>query len=623
MASTSGKLISLKLKAGFHRESTQYAEEGRWFDGDRVRFRKGRPENLRGYSKNHDTPIEGIGRDLLTWQNNDTEKLLSVGTEKKLYILSNGINYDVTPIRTTVSIDSAVNGSFSTSVGSPLIEVSLNAHGVSVGDFIAFSSTSINGFTTDGLDFSVTAFGGPVFEAVSVAGTTIFYVSTLSVAASTETDHGHGTAQFLIATGQNAAIQGLGFGAGIFRAGTSTTGLRAWNEAASSSDITFQSTQWTLDNFGEDMLAVRRGSQLFHWDADASLAPVRCSVVGTGPSKINAVVVSQNDRHVMALGTNTAGTSVFDPLLVRWSDQENYANWAPSISSTAGEIAVIEGSQIIGGKRGRNATHIWTDKALYAFQFVGPPFIFKTNLLGTNCGLLGPHAAIDVDGNPFWMGNENFFVFDGRVKKIDCTVRSYVFDAFNKVQADKVYAGINSEFREIIWLYPKDGAIEPNAYVIYNYEENHWVYGTSFYSTFADSDTYSNTLATGAVSVSADTYIWDNEPSGIYNGDGEALTSYLQSADLDLGDGDELMFMDKIIPDFDINQSNICITVKTKSYPNGPETTKGPYMIGPATEKVNFRARGRTANINVSSSNMDVDWRMGNTRMAVQTDGKR
>ena len=692
MPSTQSKLSKLKLKPGFHRESTQYSEEGTWYDGDRVRFREGKPENLRGYKKNISIGLEGTARDTETWANNNTEPLLAVGTNQRLSILYGDVNYDVTPVVTTVSIgDSGSEGSFDTIAGSYRVGVSLNTHGVSVGDWVVFSSVSINGFNNDGSDFSAASFGGPTFPVVSVGSINKFFVSTVSVATSTEANQGHGTLKILLANENRDNIQGLGYGAGVYiipsdsgtTDGTTANKLvdstksflstvaindlvtnvtdttsatvtaidsdtqltldtdimasgeeyiiydpasnntRAWNEPAASSDINFQASQWSLDTFGEDLLAVRRGSQLFHWDADVSTLPVRTSIVATGPTKINSIVVSPNDRHVIALGTNEAVTSVFNPLLIRWGDQETYSNWEPSISSTAGEIQLIDGTQIIGGIRTRNAIGVWTDTAAYSLQFVGPPFIFRLTQLGTNCGLIGPHAAVDVDGRSYWMGDNDFFVFDGRVRTLDCSIRRYLYEDFNNSQSDKVYAGVNSEFHEVIWLYPKSGEAEPNAYVIYNYAENLWVYGTGFFSTYEDKDTFNNVITTGAKTGETTSFIWDNEPSETFDGDGEALTSYIESADFDINDGDDLMFINKLIPDFTVNTGYVKFTVQTKNYPAEQLTTKGPFSIDNGTTKINMRARGRQARVRVSTASSGISWKYGSMRLAMQRDGKR
>ena len=692
MPSTQSKLTKLNLKPGFHRESTQYSEEGAWFDGDRVRFREGKPENLRGYEKRITEGLLGTVRDLTTWTNNNTQKLLALGTEQQLGILYSDQVFDVTPIIKTVSVgDSGTQGNFNTSIGSTRITVSITNHGAVVGDWIVFSSTSINGFATNGRDFSSAEFGGPTFQTVSVQDLNLFSVSTLIAAASTETNQGHGTTGFLLETGPLNNIQGLGYSAGNYvvekdsgtATGTTTNKLvdstqnfittvhigdkvnnvtdsttaiitaidsntqltldtdimasgevyiifdplanntRAWNAASPASNITFKATQWSLDNFGEDLLAVRRGGQLLHWDASQSAWPVRTSIVATGPSKINSIIVSPNDRHVLALGTNEVVTSVFNPLLVRWSDREDYEDWTPSISSTSGELQLIGGTEIIGGIRTRNAIHVWTDTSAYALNFVGPPFIFKPTELGTNCGLVGPHAAIDVDGVSYWMGTSDFFVFDGRVRRLDCTIRRFFFDSFNISQSDKVYAGLNSEFSEVVWVYPKEDSQEPDSYIAYNFSENVWTSGTGFFTTYEDNRVFTDVITTGSVEKGGTSFIWNNEPKDVFDGDGVALTSFIESADMDIEDGDDLMFINKLIPDITINTGYLKFTITTRQYPTSSEVVKGPYPIDSGTDKIDLRVRGRQAKVRVSTAALGSSWQWGSVRLAMQRDGKR
>jgi hypothetical protein len=265
---------------------------------------------------------------------------------------------------------------------------------------------------------------------------------------------------------------------------------------------------------------------------------------------------------------------------------------------------------------------------MYTQSFVGPPFVFQFTQVGSNCGLIGPHAAVDIDGVAYWMGDNNFYMYDGRVQTMPCTIRRHLFDSFNMTQKDKVYAGVNSEFKEIIWLYPDDTDSEPNSYVIYNYEELTWVYGRLFDETgittvFADRDVYDTTLIVGKTSVGSDTFLWRNEPPGIYKGDGKTLSSFIESAAFDLDRGKELMYADKIIPDYTFTPGEeIKFQVKVREYPSSDFKEKGPYTINQNTRKVNIRARGRQATVKVSA-NANGTWRWGSVRMAVQPDGER
>ena len=581
MASTDSALISLNFAPGFHREGTRYTEEGKWYDGDKIRFRAGKPENMRGYVKRVTTAFDGSARDLKTWSDNDTKKLAAFGTEKKFYVYDDtiGSNTDVTPIVSSTTFTSV----FSTQSGSQLVEISSTNNGRSVGDYVLISSSTTIGGNV--------VLGTSVYAVVSVSGANEFYIQASTTAAGTSAAVGLGTGQFLLETGALAAIQGLGYGAGVYNAGTSTTGRRAWNIAASSSGITFLPTQWSIDTWGEDLLINRRGSQIYFWDRD--------------------------DRHVIALGT-TGFAAAYSPLRVRWSDQEDYANWTPSVSSTSGEVDLTDGTRIVGAVRSRNQINIWTDKSLFGMTFVGRPFIFQFRQLGSNCGLIGPHGCVDFDGRTFWMSQDNFYMFDGQVKNLYSTVRRYVYDNINESQFDKVYAGVNSEFKEIIWLYPSKESTDCDSYVIYNPDENHWVYGTGKFTTFEDRNVFNNTITT-----SNDSFLYDNEPDDIFTADGVTIPNFIESSDFDFEEGLDIMFIDRIIPDYTINDGTINMFITTKQYPTGPETIKGPFTINAETRKVDIRGRGRQARVRVSCNSHNTSWRWGSVRLSGARDGRR
>ena len=623
------RYVDLKFLPGFHRESTQYSERGKWYDGNRVRFREGKPENLRGYQKHNTSTINGIARDTLAWADNDTRKHLIVGTNKQVYVEKDQTLYDVTPITSVVS----ASNPFGTTANSVVVSVNIANHGREAGDRIIVEAAATVG---NNLDLTSSATGGPIFAVVTAPDINNFTIESLVSAAATSAGAG-GTAvsvAFLLENELSDSIQGLGYGAGVYNAGASITGARAWNDPSDSSGFTFRGAQWQFDNWGEDVLALRRGGNIFYYDTDASVTPERMKVltsstnapivtVTAAPNQSNFLIVSPNDRHVICYATNEFGTGNFNSMLVRWSDQEDFSNWTPSITTTSGETILADGTEIVGAVRSRNAIHIWTDNAMYTQQFVGPPFIFSFQQVGTNCGLIAPHAAIDYDGVSFWMGDNNFYAFDGRVRNLPCTIRRFLFDDFNMTNKDKVFAGINSEFKEIIWLYPKGDSTEPNAYVIHNVQEQTWVYGDSFYTTFQDRNVYENTITTGSVSATASQYIWDNEPDGVYTGDGNALSSFLESGKIDIQEGSDIMFMDSLIPDYTLGTGNsVEIFVKTNEYPSSSPVIKGPFTIFDNTRKVNFRARGRQASVRVSATN-DGTWRWGSVRMGIQADGGR
>ena len=617
MASSDTQLFLIDFIPGFHRESTRYAEQGKWFDGNRVRFRDKKPENLRGYNQFTNDTVNGYARDLITWSDNNTRKYQGYGTNNQLYVTQNETQYDVTPATTVVS----VSNNFYTTSGSTAVKVSITNHNVSASDRVVFSGvdafqgTSVNGTKA----------------ATSVSGTNAFYVSANATATGTASNVGgtNGTISILIPNQESNNIQGLGYGAGVYNAGVSIPGARAWNEPAEESDIIFLAAMWTLDNWGEDMLALRRGDKLAYFETDASTVPVRASVVDSSPLG-NYVLVTPNDRHTVFYGSQPAATSAgapINPMTVRWADQNNFRDWTPSALNTSGEVLLTEGSALIGAIRSRNAINLWTDQAMYTQTFVGPPFIFNFTQVGSNCGLIGTHACVDVDGVSYWMGDNNFYMYDGRVRTMDCTIRRYLFNDFNMTQKEKVYAGINSEFKEVVWLYPMAGSEEPNGYVIYNYEENTWVYGKLFadgvVTVYQDRNTYDNTITIGQVSATDGMYVYNNEPNNIYTGNDKNLSSFLESAQFEINKGNDLMFVDRIIPDYTFtNNETIEFFISTREYPNSTPREKGPYIIGADTNKVNLRVRGRESTVKVSATG-NGGWRWGSVRLAMQPDGER
>ena len=620
MSNPDAKLIKLNIAPGFHRESTQYAEEGKWYDGDRVRFRAGKPEVIRGYETRVSATFDGNARDLVTFADNRRLKRAVFGTEKKLFEHDGDRIVDITPVSVSVTVSSA----FTVALSANTVTVSATAHGRSTGDFVFFTSVSEVGGNID--------LANSVFP-VSVINANTFAIDVVTTASVAQTSQGQGTCHFLLETGAAEAVAGLGYGAGSFTAGVCAACGRGWNQPTSTgaSDFISEITQWSLDNFGEDVIAVRRGGTVYRFDTDASASPERAFKVSgatnSTPTTVNSIIVSPNDRHLICLGSNafnttSSPTGTFDPMTVRWSNQEDITNWVPSTSSTSGETVLTDGTKIVGAVRSRNAINIWTDNSLWLMQFTGPPFTFSFRQAGSNCGLISTHGGVDYNGVSYWMGEENFYAYDGQVRTLDCTVRRFIFDDLNYDVKDKVFAGINSEFKEIIWLYPGTDSNECNKYVVHSPEENYWVYGTGIFTTFADRTVFGNTITTGTTAGGSN--LFNNEPVSVYTVNNGAQTSFIESADFDLDDGNELIFMDKIIPDYDINTGNIKFSVKTKRYPESQEVTeKGPFTISNTTEKISMRARGRQARIRVSCDSTGTKWRWGSLRMALQKDGGR
>jgi hypothetical protein len=613
--STDTILFDVNFRPGIDRESTQYASKGGWYNGDKVRFRAGKPENIRGYEKRVQQAFIGTGRSAHSFTSNEALKYHSFGTPSHLYVYAGGANFDVTPLRTSTT--SSVT--YKTVASNTRILVSANSHGAKVGDyFILVSSATVGGNHR---------FLNSQFEVVSATSNNFTFNTTVASSATT-TITTRSKFQFYIHSGGAQNIPELGWGVGLYNAGVSISGARTWNSPASiSGDTQTQPLrQWSLDNFGEDLLALPREGRLYVWDESAGTAS-RAVVVSTAPSASNFMFVSQQDRHVICLGTHGVASG-FDPMLVRWSDQNDYTNWNVNVSSTSGENQLGDGSELITGLNTRNQSLIWTDNAVHAMEFVGPPFIFNFRQLGSNCGIAGQHAAIELDGRIFWMGAKDFFVYDGAVKNLPCTVRRYVFDDFNYDQKNKVYAGTNQEFREVTWLYPSRNSNEVDRYVSYNPVENYWTFGTTIFTTWEDKEVFQNIITTGQ-EADGDNYLYTNEPEGIYTADGQRQEAFLESSEFDTtppsyGPGDSIMYLDRIVPDFTINDGGrVTLNMKLKNFPNGEVREKGPFVVTPTTQFIRTRARSRQAIIRISTSTGGTNWRLGSFRMDVTQDGKR
>ena len=612
------ELKKFDFKQGFNRETTQYAESGSWFDGDRVRFRAGRPENLRGYQPRAlSSTFDGSARDLITWADDSSRKRMIFGTPDKLYEQDGDQLYDITPITTAVTLANC----FGTSSGSTRVCCSDANHGRKVGDYVYFTSTAT---------FNAVSLSTNVYPITSVDSANIFTITVTTAANATASDVGSATFNYYIPTGYSIAAAGMGYGAATFQAGVCASQTRAWNQPASagSSGIIFAITQWSLDNWGEDIIANRSGSNIFRFDTNASTTPMHATSIPTSPVSVNSILVSPNDRHLVAFGTNqysaTATVSgTFNPMLVRWSDQDDPTEWNPTAATTAGEVVLTDGTKIIGAKRSKNAINIWTDNSLWTMAYAGPPFTFRFNQAGSNCGMVGPHAGIDFNGVTYWMGFGNFHRFSGQVETLDCTVRRYIFDDINPNYYTKVYVGINSEFNELIWLYPSGDGTECDKYVIYNPVDKYWVYGTMFFTTFADKEVFGNTITTGV--TAAGNNVYNNEPVSVFVGsNNETLISFVESADFDIADGNALMFMDRVIPDYEmLNGGKIRMKITTQQFPESTQQIVKEFDITETTQKIDFRARGRQAKVRVSCESNATSWRWGSLRLALQPDGGR
>ena len=595
------------------RDDTQYEAEGGWYDGNRVRFRNNNPENIRGWNKRVLGQLTGTPRDIEIWSGLNQANYIAWGTNNALQIYEGGQVSDITPSTSTTSLSNQI----STSVGSSSILVSLTGHTRASGDRVVFVSMAA---TVGG-----NVFLNSTFTITTASDSNHFTFTYTTVAAATSANVGTVTLQYLLKSGPQFNTGGLGWGAGTYGTGT-------YGTPASSSNIVLSMRNWSMDTFGEDLLANPRGGSIYLWDATSG-TDVRAQFVSAAPVSVNSVIVSEKSRHVIALGCNDV-SGAFDPMLIRWSDQENYDVWTPTVTNAAGDFRIQRGTQINQGVYSRGGVLILTDSALYGMVYVGQPYIFATDILGDGCGSISPHAAKDFNGSLYWMGDGNFFVFNGQVQVLPSSARKYVFSDFNYSQKEKVFCGINTEFSEITWLYPSADSDECDRYISYNPVNNYWVFGNSYWTTWNfGADIFGSIITTGVSAGNA--YLYNNEPADTYSGvigDNQLIgyESFNQSGDFDLGDGDDLLFADKFIPDFELsdpgginNDPQVNIVMGTKQYPTATTVSKGPFVVSASTRFQNIRLRGRQANLKISTSAIGTSWRLGTFRLDLVPDGKR
>jgi len=615
-------LSKLQVAPGIDKQNTEYGAEGKWVDSDNVRFRYGQPEKIGGWTKVTSDALLGSTRAILTWSNLSGVNHAMYGTNKKLYAYSENSYADITPTRGTGSITQ-----FATTSGSTTVTVTDAAHGALVGDHVTISSVSgaIGGLSQANLQNE--------FE-IQTAATDTYTIVAPAAASSTATG-ATATATYQINSGPATSIYGYGWGAGTWSTSTWSTTRQGLTGAEG---VLLQSTKWSLDNWGEDVLVQKFDGSIYYWDTSSGLSSNVASTtnVSAGPTKSRFMMVSGDDRHVICFGTETTigTTSTQDNMFIRWSHQETTNTWTPTATNTAGSQRLTDGNQINAAVRSRGAILVFTDTALYQMQFIGPPFTFGFKQLGSNCGAVGINAAIDISGKLYWMGNDSFFTFDGAVKKIPCTVQDYVFDDININAIGDVYCASNSDFNEVMWFYPSSNSLQIDRHVTYNYSEQLWYTGSLARSSWADRSVYPNPYATEYDSTDSTatistiygnkdgrTFVYSHE-DGV-NDAGGAMTAYIESGDIDIGDGDNFMSISRFIPDFKNQVGEVDVTVKSRSYPTKTQTTHGPYAITTTTEKQDTRIRGRQLALRISSDATDDKWRYGTLRFDGKQDGMR
>ena len=627
-------LTKLQFRPGINRETTSYSNEGGWFDCDKIRFNFGLPQKLGGWEKYSSNTYLGTARRLHNWIALDSSNYLGVGTHLKYYIEEGGLYNDITPIRSTTS---AGDVTFSATNGSTTITVTDTSHGAQENDFVTFSgAVSLGGVIT-------ATVLNQEYQVVSVPTANTFTITSSVAANSSDTGNGGSSVvgAYQINVGLDTQVGGTGWGAGGW-------GSDGWG-SASSVGTSSELRTWSHDNFGEDLIINPVDGAIYYWDRTNNLnsrAVLLNTLSGTKtsiPTVAKQIMVSDIDRHVIAFGcdglnaSSTAddGNGTQDPLLIRFSDQENPLVWYPTATNTAGDLRMGSGSKFVQAVETKREILVYTDTSLHSLRFIGPPFTFGIQQLASNITIASSQSAVAVEDAVFWMGNDNFYLYSGQTQPIPCTVRDKVFLDFDYEQEQKVVAGVNSQWGEVFWFYPSltnsvgnGGSGENDKYVVYNYLEKVWYFGSLSRTAWIDRGLRTYPLAASS------NYLFNHEFGE--DDDGSGMTSFIESSQIDIADGEQFSFIKRVIPDFTFEGSSasspsVSFTLKARNAPGGnylqtqsKDTTRtATTPVEQFTNVLNVRLRGRSFAVRVDSTAVGVRWKIGSPRVDVRQDGKR
>lgn len=618
-------LTKLVFRPGINRETTAYANEGGWWDCDLVRFRAGKPETIGGWTRYTKQQAQGTGRALLTWTALDGTIYTGLGTNLKYYIVRGSMLNDITPLRATTPAGAIT---FAATTGSTVLTVSDTLHGALLNDFVTFSgAVSLGGNVTAAVlnaEYQITR--------IVDANT---YEITLSVAANAS-DTGTGGAAvvgaYQINTGLDTVVLGTGWGTGPWSRGT-------WSSGSTTATPGTQLRIWTHDNYGEDLVLCVRDGGIYYWTKSTGITSRAVALADlpgaqAAPTVAKAVLVSERDRHVIAFGCDPeANPGVQDPLTIRFSDQENATEWRALPTTTAGELRIGSGSEIVAAVQTKQQIVVFTDMSVHAMQYIGDPFTFGVQEVSSAISIMGPNSAVAVGDAVFWMGKNEFYMYDGAVVQVPCDVKEFVFSDLNPTQQAKVFAGHLSAFAEVWWFYPSLNSQENDKYVVYNYEQRIWYYGTMSRTAWQD-----RSVLTYPIAMSPDGYAYYHE-NGLNDGSVNPpvpLAPFIESSVVDMGDGDQFMFATRIIPDLTFRNSTstsptATMTLKARNFPGGAyfatdvdpvvKTTTVP--VEQFTNQVFTRLRGRSMSLRIESNQVNTAWRLGDPRLDLRTDGRK
>ena len=651
-------LIEYRFAPGIDKQSSDSGAENRWIDSDNVRFRYGQPEKVGGWSSLVTDTIVGVARAMHAFTDLAGNRYVAIGTDKFLLLYFEGQLYDITPLKTTLT-----SATIATTSGSPTCTITKSTHGLAVGDIIQLDSVTLPG----GTGFSASDFEDKNFQVITVPTSSTFTITQSSNASGTVSTGGSLSIKPYEPVGPRAQSYGYGWGIGAWGDGN-------WGEAATASEVSLEPGLWSLDNFGQVLIATIANGKTFTWNGGAASAlDNRASTTTSGfetnnnPTATRLTLISPTTRHLIHLATETTigTTTTQDDMFIRFSDQEGINTYAPSAINTAGTQRLQDGTKIIGALKAKESILIWTDNALYTMKFIGAPFTFGFEQVGTNCGLIGKNAAIEIDGVAFWMSPKGFFAFDGTVKSLPCSVEDHVFENIDTTKGQQISAGLNNLFTEVVWYYPSSGSEYNDKYVIYNYGESTltkvpggvWYTGTEARTSWVDATIYPKPFATKYDSTSDGTFpvivgqdglgqttLFEHEVGTDQvnpNGTTTTVTSFIQSYDIDLESrmrrtaqggvasgavaGEFFLALRRFVPDFKTLAGNCKVSLGVKRYPQDSQVTTAlsPFTVTSSTLKKDTRARGRFLNIKIENDASSESWRFGTLKLDLQSDGRR
>jgi hypothetical protein len=645
-------LQKIQFKPGFNKQITQSGAESQWTDGDFIRFRYGLPEKIGGWEQLtiDNKTLPGAARAQHTWTSLAGEKYAAIGTSQGLFLYYGEKFYDITPL------DTAITGAdFDASTGSPTVTVNKTSHGLSAGRYITFDSVTV----PTGSGYATTDFTENTFEISNVTANAFDIIMPTNSAATTS---GTGSAEILPYVIIGPTFQTAGYGWGTYLWGDST-----WGTARTTSNVILDPGIWSLDNFGEILVATIHNGKTYTWNAGASSPRNnRATLMSGAPTASRLTLVSDRDRHLFHFGTETTigDSSTQDPMFIRFSNQEDYSTYQPTATNTAGTFRLDTGNRIQAAVQGKDYVFVLTDSAAYVIQFVGPPFTFSVRQVGTNCGCIGQNAVSYSNGMIFWMSGEGgFFAFDGTVKALPCLVEDFVFTTtgdnlgINYNASQVIYGEHNTLYNEVTWFYPKSGSTQIDRCVTYNYGENCWTTGSLARSSYADTGVFDvpyateyNSTATPNFNIQGITntygsstyYAHETGTDQINSSGTTSINAYIQSGDFDIsarrgltgqstgmvdfrGDGEFIMSIKRFVPDFQVLTGNSKVTLLLNDYPNNTASSSplGPFTITNSTDKVDTRARGRLLSIKIENDAIGETWRYGTLRVDIKPDGRR